>query len=106
MSRGIAVGVSGAGSNLRALAAAAARGALGGEIRFVFADRGCAAVDWAAEQGIETAVLPGLAARDETERAVADEVLAATLRAVEAELVVLAGYMRIVGRGTLAAFDG
>ena len=37
----IAVGVSGSGSNLRALAAVAARGALGGEIALVFADRPC-----------------------------------------------------------------
>ncbi len=36
----IAVGVSGAGSNLRALAAAAGRGELGGTIGLVFADRG------------------------------------------------------------------
>ena len=39
MSGRIAVGVSGTGSNLRALAAAARRGELGGEIVLVFADR-------------------------------------------------------------------
>ncbi len=55
----IAVGVSGAGSNLRALAAAAGRGELGGEIVLVFADRACPALDWAAEQGIDTALVPG-----------------------------------------------
>ena len=65
----VAVGVSGAGSNLRALAAAAGRGELGGEIVLVFADRDCPALDWAAEQGIETALVPG---GD-------DETLAATL---------------------------
>ena len=54
----IAVGVSGAGSNLRALHAAAARGELGGEIVLVFADRACPALDWAAEQGIDTALVP------------------------------------------------
>ena len=102
----VAVGVSGAGSNLRALVAAAARGELGGEIRLVFADRDCPALDWAAEQGIETALLPGLASREPSERAEADAALAATLAAVEIDLVVLAGYMRLVGPATLAAFDG
>jgi phosphoribosylaminoimidazolecarboxamide formyltransferase / IMP cyclohydrolase len=102
----IAVGVSGAGSNLRALAAAAGRGELGGEIRIVFADRDCAALEWAAEQGIETALLRGLAAPGQVERAAADETLAATMQAVETDLVVLAGYMRIVGPATLEAFDG
>ena len=55
----IAVGVSGSGSNLRALVAAADRGAVGGEVALVFADRACPALDWAAEQGIETALVPG-----------------------------------------------
>ena len=39
MSGGIVVGVSGTGSNLRALASAADRGALGAKIVLVFADR-------------------------------------------------------------------
>ena len=37
----------------------AARGALGGEVALVFADRPCPALDWAAEQGIETVLVPG-----------------------------------------------
>jgi phosphoribosylaminoimidazolecarboxamide formyltransferase / IMP cyclohydrolase len=105
MSGRVAVGVSGAGSNLRALAAAAGRGELGGEIALVFADRECPALAWAAEQGIETALLPGLAARDEHERRDADQSLAATLTATGVEVVVLAGYMRIVGPAVLAAFS-
>ena len=96
MSGRIAVGVSGTGSNLRALAAAAARGALGGHIVFVFADRECPALAWAEEQGIETALIPG---GD-------DPTLASTLEAVEPDAVVLAGYMRIVGPGVLSAFAG
>ena len=55
----IAFGVSGAGSNLRAIAASAARGELGGSVVLVFADRPCPALDWAVEQGIETALVPG-----------------------------------------------
>ena len=96
MSGRIAVGVSGTGSNLRSLAAAAARGELGGEIVLVFADRACPALEWAAEQGIETALVPG---GD-------DAALAATLDAVAPDVVVLAGYMRIVGPAVLAGFAG
>jgi phosphoribosylaminoimidazolecarboxamide formyltransferase/IMP cyclohydrolase len=96
-SRGrIAVGVSGGGSNLRALHAAAARGELGGEIVLVFADRDCPALGWAAEAGIETAlVLRG-----------ADDALADALTGARADLIVLAGYMRIVGRAVLSAHPG
>ncbi len=92
----IAVGVSGAGSNLRAIAASAGRGELGGEIVLVFADRDCPALDWAAEQGFDTALVPP---GD-------DETLAETLQAVEPDVVALAGYMRIIGPGVLAALDG
>ena len=92
----IAVGVSGTGSNLRALAGAAARGAVGGTIALVFADRACPGLEWAVEQGFETALVPG---GD-------DATLADTLRAVNPDVVVLAGYMRIIGPEVLAAFPG
>ena len=87
MSGGIAVGVSGSGSNLRALAAAADRGVLGTKIVLVFADRECPALDWAAEQGIDTALVPG---GD-------DAALAETLDAAAPDAIVLAGYMRLIG---------
>ncbi|MET0773281.1 MAG: phosphoribosylglycinamide formyltransferase, partial [Candidatus Limnocylindrales bacterium] len=54
----IAVGVSGQGSNLRALRAAERRGMLGGSIVSVFADRVCPALDWAVEQGIPVLLVP------------------------------------------------
>src|SRR6266540_1185147 len=92
----VAVAVSGAGSNLRALVAAARRGDLGGEIVLVVADRDCPALAWAAEEGIATAVVPGGA----------DAELAAALAGASADAVVLAGYMRILGPATLVAFDG
>ncbi len=92
----IAVGVSGAGSNLRALHAAAVRGELGGEIVLVFADRPCAALDWAVEQGIDTALVPG---GD-------DATLAETLLGAGPDVVVLAGYLRIVGPAVLAGHRG
>jgi phosphoribosylaminoimidazolecarboxamide formyltransferase/IMP cyclohydrolase len=107
----VAVGVSGTGSNLRALVAAARRGELGGDVTLVFADRDCPALAWAAEEGIETALLPGLAAKSGpdgsgADRADADAVLAETLAATAVDVVVLAGYMRMVGAETLAAFEG
>jgi len=104
--RRVAVGVSGAGSNLRALVAAANRGELDGEIALVFADRPCPALVWAAEQGIETALLSGLAGPAAEERAMADAALAETLAGAAIDVVVLAGYMRIVGPAVLAAFEG
>jgi phosphoribosylaminoimidazolecarboxamide formyltransferase/IMP cyclohydrolase len=92
----IAVGVSGAGSNLRALQDAAARGELGGEIVLVFADRACPALDWAAEQGIDAAlVVDG-----------EDGALAETLAAARPDVIVLAGYMRLVGPAVLGAHEG
>jgi len=100
----IAVGVSGAGSNLRALVAAADRGELGGAVVLVFADRPCRALDWAAEHGLETALLPGLAAAGPSDRTEADRALADTLQAAGVDVVALAGYMRILGPTTLAAF--
>ncbi|HSL96965.1 MAG TPA: phosphoribosylglycinamide formyltransferase, partial [Candidatus Deferrimicrobiaceae bacterium] len=102
----VAVGVSGAGSNLRALVAAARRGALGGDVALVFADRDCPALAWAAEEGIETAVLPGLASRAAEERDTADKALAETLAAAGIDVVALAGYMRIVGAVVLDEFAG
>ena len=106
MTQRIAVGVSGRGSNLGALQARIARGALSATIALVFADRACPALDWAAEAGLETALLPGLAAREAVERAESDRALAATLTAVGTDAVVLAGFMRLVGPAVLAAFPG
>src|SRR5260221_3046189 len=97
MSGRLAVGVSSAGSNLRALAAAADRGELGGPIALVFADRDCPALAWAAEQGIETALLPGLAAKDAATRGSADAALLETLHAAGIDAVVLAGFLRLAG---------
>ena len=92
----IAVGVSGAGSNLRALEAAANRGELDGEIVLVFADRACPALDWAAEQGIDTALVPD-----------GDDVaLAETLGGASPDAIVLAGYMRVIGSRVLAGHPG
>ncbi len=102
----LAVGVSGGGSNLRALVAATRSGALRAEVALVFADRPCAGLDWALEEGIDTALIPVPRLSEAAGRAEADATLAATLSAVAPAVVVLAGYMRILGPATLAAFAG
>ena len=106
MAHRIAVGVSGTGSNVRALHAAAQRGSLDAEIALVFADRQCAALDWAVEQGIETLLVPAAPRGDGAARAEEDRILAESVVAVSPELVVLAGYMRVVGPAMLTAFAG
>ncbi len=92
----IAVGVSGAGSNLRALVAAAERGLLGAEVVLVFADRACPALAWAEEQGIDTALVADGA----------DAALADTLAGARPDVIVLAGYMRLIGPRVIEAFAG
>ncbi len=106
MAHRIAVGVSGTGSNLRALHALAERAGLDAEIVLVFADRECAALDWAAGQGIDTLLVPAAPRGDDAARVEEDRVLAESVSAVSPELVVLAGYMRIVGPATLSGFAG
>ena len=95
--------MSGQGSNLQAIVRAERHGWLPTRTALVLADRPCAAIDWAAEQSIATVVLrpadhPDAAAWD---RAVADALLG-----VGASVVVLAGFMRVVGPATLGAFRG
>jgi len=102
----IAVGVSGGGSNLRAIVAAADRAELGGEVVLVFADRHCAALDWAAERRIATAIVPVADPADAPGKAAEDAALAGLLAEARADLVVLAGYMRIVGPAVLGAYPG
>jgi phosphoribosylaminoimidazolecarboxamide formyltransferase/IMP cyclohydrolase len=102
----IAVGVSGSGSNLRALQARIGRGALATDVVLVFADRDCPAIAWAAEAGLETAVIPGLGAAEPDARAAGDRTLTETLTALAIDAVVLAGFMRLVGPTLLAAFSG
>ena len=92
----IAVGVSGAGSNLRALQAAAARGELGGEIVLVFADRPARRSTGRRSRGSRPRSSPAATTRRWPRRSAARG----------PDVVVLAGYMRLVGPSVLAAFRG
>ncbi len=102
----IAVGVSGSGSNLRALAARIERGALDAEIALVFADRPCAALDWATEAGIDTALIEDLGARAWRPRPRRLEPDRRRWTRWASTLVVLAGFMRLVGPTLLFDFAG
>jgi phosphoribosylaminoimidazolecarboxamide formyltransferase/IMP cyclohydrolase len=72
------------------------RGELGGEIVLVFADRPCPALDWAVDEGIDSALIPG---GD-------DAALAETLAAVRPDVIALGGYLRLIGPAVLAAYPG
>ena len=93
----IAVGVSGAGSNLRALAAAAGRGELGGDDRPGLRRSRLPGARLGGGAGDRDGARPGRRRRDAGRR---------RSRPSAPDVVVLAGYMRIVGPAVLAAFAG
>lgn len=94
--------VSGRGSNLKAIARAIASGACRASIAAVISDRHSAeALAFATEQGIATAVLRP---KDFADKAAWDAALAEAIAGHAPDLVVLAGFMRIVGPAMLARF--
>jgi phosphoribosylglycinamide formyltransferase-1 len=99
----IAVLVSGRGSNLRALLEAARRGELAADVVGVFSDKpGCAAVALAREAGIATVAL---SPRDYPSRLAFDEALFNEVAAVQPDLIVCAGYMRIISDAIVQKFE-
>jgi phosphoribosylglycinamide formyltransferase-1 len=100
----ISVLISGRGSNLSALIAAAARGAIEGAITQVVSNRADArGLDVARAHGIATTVVDH---RSHAERARFDDALDAALRAAEPDFVVLAGFMRVLGEGFVRKYEG
>jgi len=99
----VAVGVSGTGSNLAALLLAQRRGALGGRITLVFADRDCPALGIARGAGVPTLLLRPV---DSPGQGAWDAALATALREAQVGVVALAGFMRVLGPAVLAAFGG
>jgi phosphoribosylglycinamide formyltransferase 1 len=100
----IAILISGRGSNMRAIAELAARARLPVEVRVVVSDKIAAAgLATAAAMGIETAVLAPQAFPD---RAAYDEALAKLVAGYGPQLVVLAGFMRILTPQFIGAFAG
>jgi phosphoribosylaminoimidazolecarboxamide formyltransferase/IMP cyclohydrolase len=95
--------VSGEGTNLRALRRYEQRGLLGGRIALVLADRPCAALAFAADEGLSTALIAPEAFADRGEW---DGAVASALTDAKADVVVLAGFMRVLGSQTLRSFAG
>ncbi len=96
--------VSGTGTNLQALIDACADEAYGADVVAVGADRdGIAALARAARAGIPTFVHR---VKDHSSRADWDMVLAESCAAYQADLVILAGFMKLVGPRFLGRFGG
>lgn len=96
--------VSGTGSNLAALLAVHDDPAFGGRVVGVVSDRpGIAALEIAREAGVPTAVV---ALRDFDDRQAWDAALTETVAVFSPDLVVLAGFMKLVGSSFLGRFGG
>lgn len=99
---GIAILISGQGSNMQALVEALAPTAA--QVRVVISDRpGASGLEWAQERGIDTAVV---ALRDYPDREQWDQALALHLQLAGVELVVCAGFLKLLGPHVLRAFPG
>jgi phosphoribosylglycinamide formyltransferase 1 len=96
--------VSGRGSNLRALVDSIQSGNLAAEIRAVISDRPDApALDWARARGIAAVAL---SPREFSDRERYDAALADRICGFDPGLVVLAGFMRILGPAFVDRFAG
>ncbi|MER7667793.1 phosphoribosylglycinamide formyltransferase [Kitasatospora sp. NPDC096128] len=96
--------VSGSGTNLQSLIDAVADPAYGAEIQAVGADRdGIAGLERAERAGLPTFVHR---VKDFPDRAAWDRALTASVAAHQPDLVVTAGFMKILGPEFIAAFAG
>jgi len=96
--------VSGSGTNLQALLAAAEHPAYGAEVVAVGADRdGIEALSRSERAGVATFVLR---VGDHPDRDAWDRALADTVAKYEPDLVVSAGFLKLVGPAFLARFGG
>lgn len=104
MSLALGVLVSGSGTNLQAILDATSRGELDASVRVVVSNRADAfALERAKSAGVPTRVIPHA---DFTSREEFDAALVAALRDAGAEVVVLAGFMRVLTPVLLRAFEG
>lgn len=100
----IAVFLSGRGSNFAALAEAAARPDYPARIVLCVSDKpGAKGLDLARAAGIEVAVVERA---DHADRDAFDAALEARVLAAGAEVICLAGFMRILGRAFVERWDG
>ncbi|WP_087630843.1 phosphoribosylglycinamide formyltransferase [Caballeronia telluris] len=100
----IVILISGRGTNMEAVVRAAARDGWPAEVRAVVSNRPDAAgLGFAAANGIETAVVDH---RDYADRAAFDRALAAAIDQFAPDLVVLAGFMRVLTDGFVDHYAG
>ena len=100
----ITVLISGRGSNLDALVRAARRGDIDGAVTQVISNRPDAAgLAFAREQAIATALVDH---RAHASREAFDAALAAAVDAGEPDVVVLAGFMRVLGDAFVRRYEG
>jgi phosphoribosylglycinamide formyltransferase-1 len=100
----IAVLISGSGSNLQALIDASRRGDMAGDIALVISNKAEAyGLQRANKAGIDTVVIDH---REFECREVYDQAIAAELNKVQPNLIVLAGYMRILSHEFVEKYRG
>lgn len=96
--------ISGNGSNLRALSEATADESYGAEIVGVLCDReGAAGLEWAKSVGLPTAIV---SLGDFPDREAWDRCLTETVAAWNPDLIVSAGFLKILGPAFLAQWPG
>lgn len=97
----LAIFISGSGTNFKAIEAAIQEGRLAAKIALVLADRDCAGLAYAREQGYSTALVkPG----DYINFEAWDEAVLEETSKHSVELIVLAGFLRKIGKKLLAAY--
>jgi len=102
--KSITVLISGRGSNLAALLSAMRGGSLNGTIAHVIADRpGAAGFAIACKYDVATTVIDH---RSHASRGAFDTALAAAISTTAPDLVVLAGFMRVLGSDIVAHYTG
>lgn len=98
--------VSGTGSNLAALLTACQEAAYGARVVGVVTDKECPAVELARAADVPVAVVPLTDGRDRAVRAAWDLDVAAAVGTHQPDLVVCAGFMRLLGPDFLDRFEG
>ncbi|HEX4351814.1 MAG TPA: phosphoribosylglycinamide formyltransferase [Polyangiales bacterium] len=99
----LAVLISGTGSNLAAIQSAIAARRCDAEIVLVLSDRPAAGLAFAREHGIRSEIVNP---RDFTDRARWDDAIAETIGSAQPDLVVSAGFMRVLGAAPVVRFAG
>ncbi|HEV1998399.1 MAG TPA: phosphoribosylglycinamide formyltransferase [Candidatus Dormibacteraeota bacterium] len=96
--------VSGRGSNLRAILEACASGAIDGSVAIVAANRECPALEIARDAGVEQ--VRAFSLSDYGSAAERDGAMTGALQSARVELVVCAGYNRVLDDVLVRAFEG